>query len=226
MSDVSKAKVAAEIVRRIQSGSVIGVGSGSTVMLALQALGERIRKEKMSIAVVPTSYDTALAAERLGIQVLSPLFEGQLAFGFDGADYVDPQLRLIKGKGAAMLQEKILAKKCHEFVIIVDDSKLVPAFDDATPIPLEVVPTAGALVVARLKKMGAVSITERQARGKHGAVITEAGNIIFDVAFHSVPDDMEDRLKQIVGVVESGLFVGYTREVLVAGSSEIRTLRR
>lgn len=216
-----KEVVARELAQRVKHGEVIGVGTGSTVDLALSALGERVKTEGLKVAVIPTSYQSAWKCEKIGLEVIYPGFCGALAWGFDGADEVDPRNRLIKGRGGAMLQEKILAARCKEFIIIVDETKLVNNLGDRFPIPLEVVPSAISLVERALTKLGATEMFIREGNGKHGPVITEAGNIIVDVRFKVIGDDMESELKKLLGVVETGLFFGYASEIWVARKGEV-----
>lgn len=220
-----KELVAQELAKRVKDGDVIGVGTGSTVDCAIAAIGARVKKEKLNLTVVPTSLQTAWACEALGLKVLAPSFCGELSWGFDGADAVAPHCWLIKGKGGALLQEKILAAKCRHFIVIVDDSKLVQDLSCACPIPLEVVPSARALVEKALKKLAATSFTVREGTGKKGPIITEQGNIIIDVSFAKVTQQLERDLKCILGVVETGLFIGYAHEVLVGSSSGIRSIK-
>lgn len=217
--------VAAELAKRVQNGDRIGVGTGSTVEAALVKIGDRIKQEGLSVQVVPTSIQSAWKCQEIGLNVLHPAFYGELSWGFDGADAVDDNLWLIKGKGGAMLQEKILAARCRKFVIIVDDTKLTRNLADACAIPVEIIPEARIVVERGLNKLGAKEILLRPATGKHGPIITEAGNLILDVTFASVTEDLETKIKAIVGVVESGLFIGYTSEVIVAGKEGIKFLK-
>lgn len=219
-----KTLVAQEIAKRVKSGDVIGVGTGSTVDLAIDAIAKRCREERLDVLVVPSSRDSAIKCECAGLRVLAPTYSGPIAWGFDGADEVDSELRLIKGRGGAMLKEKILAKKCSSFIIIVDESKIVQELGQKG-IPVEVIPEAQGLVCKSLKSIGASEIVVREGSGKHGAVVTEAGNIILDVKFKSVTDNLERDIKSLVGVVESGLFVGLCTEVIVASSSGVKTLK-
>jgi ribose 5-phosphate isomerase A len=150
-------------------------------------------------------------------------YRGYLSWGFDGADQVNNERWVIKGKGGALLQEKILAKRCKKFVIIVDESKVVPQLGVGCPIPVEVVPEALVLAEDGLRSLGATELTLRTGSGKHGPVITERGNIIIDAIFPNVESGLEREIKSLVGVVESGLFIGYASEVIVAGAQGLRS---
>lgn len=220
-----KELVAQELARRVKDGEVLGVGTGSTVDLALQEIGKRVRQEKLSLKVVPTSLQSAWQCHALGLDVLYPEYRGELAWGFDGADEVDGRFMLIKGKGAAMLQEKILAARCKRFVVIVDESKMVQHLGARCPVPVEVIPSGYVLAERGLKALGATEVTIRNCSGgKHGPVITEAGNIVLDASFPVISDCLESEIKSITGVVESGIFTRLASEVLVASAAGVRSL--
>lgn len=216
--------VAQEIAKRVKDGDVIGVGTGTTVDAALTEIGKRVKAEGLRITVVPTSYQSAWRCQELGFIVMYPGYRGHLSWGFDGADQVNTSKWAIKGKGGAMLQEKLLAKRCKKFVIIVDESKVVPELGVGCPIPLEVIPESLILVEDALRAVGAREVTIRTGTGKHGPVITERGNIILDASFSAVAETLEKDLKSIIGVVDSGLFIGYASEVLVAGAQGVYAL--
>jgi len=216
-----KELVAQEIAKRVNDGDVIGVGTGSTVDIALQEIGRRVLQEGLSLHVVPSSYQSAWRCQELGLKVLYPGYRDTLAWGFDGADQVARQRWAIKGKGGALLQEKILAKRCREFVVIVDESKVVERLGFKCPVPVEVIPEGLSIVESGLKAIGAVELNIRSGSGKHGPVITERGNLIIDAVFSDICESTEHEIKGIVGVVDSGLFIGYATEVLVASVSGV-----
>lgn len=208
--------VAKEIAKRVKDGDVIGVGTGTTVDAALTEIGKRVKAEGLRITVVPTSYQSAWRCQDLGFIVMYPGYRGHLSWGFDGADQVSKNRWAIKGKGGAMLQEKILAKRCTKFVLIVDETKVVDQLGHGCPIPVEVVPEAVILADEGLKSLGATEVVIRVGTGKHGPVITERGNIILDATFSNVTERLESDIKSIIGVVDSGLFINYATEVIVA----------
>ena len=196
---------------------MIGVGTGSTVDAAIAQIAQRIKTEGLVVSIVPTSYQSAWACTAAGLTVLSPTYEAELDWGFDGADAVDRQGNAIKGKGAAMLEEKILAAKCKSYFLIVDDSKVDSNICAKSYIPVECVPSSFGYVKRQLKSIGATELVLRDGRpGKHGPVITERGNVIVDATFPSFGVGLEAKIKSIVGVVESGLFEGFANYVLVA----------
>ena len=213
--------VAKEIAKRVKDGDVIGVGTGTTVDAALTEIGKRVKAEGLRITVVPTSYQSAWRCQDLGFIVMYPGYRGHLSWGFDGADQVSKNRWAIKGKGGAMLQEKILAKRCKKFVLIVDETKVVEHLGQGCAIPVEVVPEAVILAEEGLKSLGAQEVVIRVGTGKHGPVITERGNIILDATFSSVTERLEGDIKSIIGVVDSGLFINYATEVMVAKADSV-----
>ncbi len=158
MSDLqaaAKRAVGEHVASMISTGMTLGVGTGSTAAMAIEALGARIRNEGIQVKGVATSF----AAERLARQhgiVLTTLDESpDLDLAFDGADEVDPAFILIKGRGAAQTREKIVASRAKQFVVLVDESKVVEALGYRMPLPVEVVPMAVAPVIQVLKRLGA-----------------------------------------------------------------------
>ena len=222
-----KALVARALAARVKDGDVLGLGSGSTVELAVDQIGQRVAREGLKVAGVPTSHRIAMIAAKAGIDVLSPVTPVELSWGFDGADEVDPAFNLIKGRGGAMLTEKILAKRVKAFVVIVSEDKLVQKLGMRHPIPVEVIPEATPLVTQLLSTLGAREVVLREATQKYGPVITEHNNVILDAWFDNIHPALEREIKQLTGVVESGLFVGTTREIIVASTTRVysRTLK-
>jgi len=211
----AKQKVALQIAAKVKDRDVIGIGSGSTSFLALVAIAERVKAEKLNIKAIATSIELSMACSHLGVP-LTTLFENRPDWLFDGADEVDPKRSLIKGRGGAMFKEKLMMASSLKNYIIIDESKLVDQLCTNFPVPIEVFPLALLHVEERLTALGASSIELRPAKGKDGPVITENGNLIIDAKFDEVPDDLEIKIKSITGVIESGLFIGFDIEVLVA----------
>lgn len=211
----SKVKVANDIAAMAKEGDVIGAGSGSTVYLTLFALAERIRKESLRIEVIPASAEISMTCLQLGIPQTT-LWDKRPDWTFDGADEVDPDRSLIKGRGGAMFKEKLLIKSSGKTFIIVDKSKLVERLGCRFPLPVEVFPGALNLVEKEMRRLGAGEVVLRLAAGKDGPVLTENGNFIFDTRFSYIDPSLEQNLKAITGVIESGLFIGYDVEIVVA----------
>lgn len=220
-----KEKLGEEVASWVKDGEIIGIGTGSTVVEVVKALGRRISKEKIKVYGVPSSRESAVQCARNGIFVLDIRSVSTLAWGFDGADAVDPKGNCIKGKGAALLEEKILASLQEKFFVLVDETKCVDTLD-LIPIPIEVIPSAESFVKKSLETIGAKSISLREGSGKFGATITERGNIILDAAFTGVSAKLEKDITSIVGVVESGLFTSLVSSVVIAGKDGIRKIER
>jgi ribose 5-phosphate isomerase A len=210
-----KEKVAREIAAKVKDGDVLGVGSGSTVYVALLAIAEKIKAEKLNVKAIPTSLEISMFCSKLGIP-LTTLFEHKPDWLFDGADEVDPDKSLIKGRGGAMFKEKLLMSCSPINYIIVDESKIVDKLGTNFPVPIEVFPPALPHVEEQLTVIGANSIVLRPAKGKDGPCITENGNLILDCRFTHMHQNLEKDIKTITGVIESGLFIGYNLEILVA----------
>jgi len=196
----------------IQDGSVVGVGTGSTVAYFIQGLG-RI-KHRIEGAVSSSEQSTRMLTE-LGIPVLDLNAVGPLDLYVDGADECDPHARLIKGGGAALTREKIIAAASRQFICIVDPSKLVPLLG-RFPVPVEVIPMARSHVAREIVKLGGQPVWRE-------GVVTDNGNWILDVHGWQLTDpvSMERDLNAIVGVVCNGLFAARAADLVIAGG-EIR----
>lgn len=212
-----KVLVAQQIASKVRDGEVIGVGSGSTVYLALFALAERMYEENLHIRVIPASMESAMTCTRLGIPQIR-LWEERPDWTFDGADEVDPAQNLLKGRGGAMFKEKLLISSSLITYIIVDESKFVSRLGINFPVPIEVFPPALPYVEKQVRMLGPTSLSLRLAKGKDGPVITENGNLILDAWFDTIDFTLEKDLKKITGVIENGLFIGYDINLLVARS--------
>lgn len=208
-----KEKVAKEIAAKMKDGQIIGVGSGSTVYLALIAIAERIRKDNLHIQVIPSSIEISVTCIQLGIPQTT-LLDKKPDWTFDGADEVDPEQSLIKGRGGAMFKEKLLIRNSTETYIIIDESKFVSQLGSKFPVPVEVFPTSLLYAEKELIALGARDVSLRMAKGKDGPVITENGNFILDAWFDSIESSLERDIKSITGVIESGLFIGYNVEII------------
>ena len=205
----------------VKSGMKLGLGTGSTAIHAVRRVGELMVQGKLKdITAFATSFQTEIECEKLGIPHYS-LNSKQLASGLDltidGADEVDPQSRLIKGGGGAMLIEKLAAYASQAYAIIVDESKLTDNLGLGFPVPVEVVPEARVQASKALEKLGA-NVIIREALRKAGPVITEHGNIILDIKFNTIIDPvlMETELNKIPGVAENGFFTRIRPVVYIA----------
>jgi ribose 5-phosphate isomerase A len=223
-----KAATGRRAAEAVDSGMVLGLGSGSTVFFFLQALGRRLREGSVSrIVGVPTSRETEERARQMGIPLITLVDAGTVDLTVDGADEVDPALDLIKGMGGALLREKMVAQASRRFVIIVDDQKLVPRLGVRSPLPVEVAPFGWDSHLDFLRGLGADPALRTLPGGE--PLFTDNGNHILDCIFpDGIPDpgELSRVLSQRAGVVEDGLFLGMADEVLVGAGGKVRTLKR
>ena len=208
-----KQKVADKIASMVKDGDIIGVGSGSTTYLALLKIADRIRTEQLHIHAIPTSQEIKMACAKLGIPLTS-LLEHKPNWTFDGADEIDPNHNMIKGRGGAMFKEKLLISSSPQTFIIADPSKMVSKLGSRFPVPVEIFPDALIHADQALRSLSPVDIKLRMAQGKDGPIITENGNLILDVWFNNIPDNLENAIKSITGVIESGLFMHYEVKII------------
>jgi ribose 5-phosphate isomerase A len=230
---LSKKQVGEAAAAMVQSGSIVGLGTGSTAAFMIQALGDRLRSgELQDIRGITTSFQAEVLARECGIPLTSLDVVDAIDIAIDGADEVDPNLNLIKGGGAAHFQEKLVAAFARQFVVIVDSGKLVEKLNLNFLLPVEVVPKALNPVAIAIKKLGGQP-TLRMGVKKAGPVVTDQGNLILDVKFPDGidnPAELEQTLNNIPGVLENGLFVGMTDLVLVGevvdGKPNVREIRK
>ncbi len=214
MTDELKQAAAQKALELVQDGMLVGLGSGRTTRYFTEGLG-RLVAEGMKVRGVPTSRNTAALAAQHGIPIVTELV-GQIDLAVDGADEVDPALNLIKGRGGALFREKLVAAASKRFVVVVDESKLVKQLGVGV-LPVEVLPFLWRSTAERLTALG-LSLVLRG--GEETPYVTDNGNLILDVTVEGgigKPKDLGVALKQTIGVVEHGLFVGMTDTVIVAG---------
>ena len=220
-------RLAAETaVDKIQSGMVIGLGSGSTATFMIQDLGQRLRDGRLkNIIGLPTSEATAQLARSLDIPLATLNEQPVIDLTIDGADEIDPNLDVIKGLGGHLLREKIIASVSRRMIIISDHRKLVQRLGMRAPLPVEVIPFARQPVEAFLKALPSRPEI-RQENGQH--YITDEGNIILDCWFEEIEDPHQ--LGQTIiaqpGVVEHGFFFNMATEAVVAAADGIQMLSR
>src|ERR1700756_2168868 len=223
-NDQEKEAAARASLRFVKDGQVVGRGTGSTATYFIKLLGEQV-KNGLHVRGIPTSDRSRELAESLGIP-LTTLDECQeIAVTVDGADEVDPQLRLIKGGGGAALREKIVASATKQLVIVADEAKEGPVLGKF-PLPVEVIRFAQALVAKRIRELGADVQLRTGADGK--PFVTDEHNHILDCRFGQIPDPdgLARKLSDMPGVVEHGLFIGMASVALFARGREIVELRR
>jgi ribose 5-phosphate isomerase A len=208
-----KRAVGERIAAKVSDGAMIGIGSGSATYMALWAIGRRVQRESLSIRIVTSSYETQTAAYTLGIPTV-PLGSVEPEWGVDGADEVDPQGRLIKGRGGAMFMEKILWTTCRKMYLAIDPTKHVERLGQGFPIPIEIDRHAVDLVGRALDGHRCARWSLRLAGGKDGPVVTEWGNFVLDAWFDEIPHGLHAQLKALPGVIETGLFEGFSFEII------------
>ena len=219
-----KRAAAEAAVELVQDGMVVGLGTGSTATFAIEALGRRHR-EGLQFIGIPTSERTAAQAKAANIPLTSFREHREIDLTIDGADEVEREtLNLIKGLGGALLHEKIVAAASRRLAIVVDALKLVDRLGARTPIPVEVVAFGLEVTQGALESIGATAQLRLSATG--APFITDSGNRILDCSFGPIADPatLEKRIKQVVGVVESGLFVSRADVVFVADTSGVHHL--
>ena len=236
MSDLQtqmKQAVATAAVEQIKDGMVLGLGSGSTAALMIEALGAKLSAGQLKdIVGVTTSFQGEVLASQLGIPLRSLAAVDCIDLAIDGADEVDPAFQLIKGGGACHVQEKLVASLAKRFVVVVDSTKIVERLNLDFQLPVEVIPSAWTQVQNTLANLGG-NAQLRMAVRKAGPVITDQGNLVLDVSFDggiSDPENLEKRINNIPGVLENGLFVNIADEVLVGevnnGMANVRHLKK
>jgi ribose 5-phosphate isomerase A len=221
--DSLKQAAAEKALELVRDGMLVGLGSGSTVRYFTEGVG-RLIAEGMRLRGVPTSRATAALAAGLGIPVVEDLV-GPIDLAVDGADEVDPSLGLIKGRGGALLREKLVAAASRRFVCVVDESKVVDRLGQGV-LPVEVLPFLWRTTAERLARL----CTGLRVRGgEEEAYVTDNGNLILDLRFEEGIQDASElasALKGTIGVVEHGLFLGMADSCVVAGADGPRVLGR
>ncbi len=228
-----KQQVGAAAAAMVKSGSIVGLGTGSTAAFMIQALGDRLKSGDLKdIQGVTTSFQGEVLARECGIPLTTLDVIDGIDIAIDGADEVDPDLNLIKGGGAAHTQEKLVEAFSKQFIVIVDSSKLVDKLNLNFLLPVEVLPKALNPVTKAIERLNG-KVTLRMGVKKSGPVVTDQGNLILDVKFTNGIDDavaLEKTLNNIPGVLENGLFVNMVDLVLVGevidGQPTVREIKR
>ena len=227
LQDELKQKAAHRAVEFVDSGMVIGLGTGSTTAFAVVRIGERLKSGDLkNIIGIPTSIRTEKLARELGIPLCGLGDRPQIDVTIDGADEVDPDLNLIKGGGGALLREKVVAQASQKNIIIVDESKLSPRLGTRWALPVEVIPFAAKSEETFLKSMATAVNLRIDNKGQ--PFQTDQNNYILDANFGEMtdPNGLASRLNERAGIVEHGLFLGLASDVIVAAENGIRHLKQ
>jgi len=219
--DEAKALVGQRAAQLVEAGMRVGLGTGSTSVAFIKALGARVQNEGLKIRCVASSDSSTELGRSLGMEVLTLEELPELDLYIDGADEVAPGLALIKGGGAALLREKIVASAAKKFICVVDESKIVEKLGKF-PLPIEIIKMARPLVERRLSDLG-LNPTLRMKKDGSGPLLTDEQNYILDCAsgLISDPEETAAEIRSIVGVVEHGLFLGMAEMALVAGENGV-----
>jgi ribose 5-phosphate isomerase A len=224
----AKRNAAREAVEHVKDGFVIGLGSGSTAAYAIKEIGKLVRRNKWHILGVPTSQQAFQLAVKNRIPITTLDEHPTLNLTIDGADQIDPELNLIKGMGAALTREKLVASASKRNIIIADETKLTKKLGTNHPVPVEVSPPALAVVQTRIRQLKGNPVLRECCQAKVGAAVTDNGNFILDVDFGPIsnPSELNKMLKLLPGVVETGLFIGTADIVYVGTPSHVHRFTR
>lgn len=228
-----KQQAARQALDYVQDGMFIGLGSGSTMAYFIDLLGERLQNGSLhGVQVVPTSEASAARAQALNILVTTLSARDTTAgslpldLAVDGADEVDPCLNLIKGLGRALLREKVVVVHAAQFIVIVDESKLVDRLGTRGPLPVEIIPFEAEAHIRWLDSLGCQAVLWREANGS--PVVTDNGNYLALCSFGKGIPDVQALARALAdrpGILEHGLFLGMASHVIVAGEHGVRLLQ-
>ena len=218
-----KELVAQHAARQVKDGMLVGLGTGSTANCFIQELARRRTEEGLQVTTTASSVVSTIKAQQLGLPLVALEHLTRLDFYVDGADEVSPDMTLLKGQGSDLVREKILARACDTFLVLVDQSKLVDHFGARFAIPVEVMPFAWQLVKHRLEALGGRGELRKNAK-QDGLAVTSHGSLVLDMVFDPELDSkaLNDMLNETPGVVEHGIFHGLTSAVLIAEDGQVQ----
>ena len=210
----AKTRAAREMANRLRDGDVVGVGSGSTSYLTLHALADWAQEKRWHFTAITASLEMEMECRELHVTTTS-LLHSRPAWSFDGADEIDGARNMVKGRGGAMVREKLIMASSPERYVVIDRSKKVDRLGQRVAVPLEIIPESFNLVRSQLEESFNVnSLQLRPSDAKDGPVVTERGNLIVDVRFVDVSSDLDSRLNSVPGVVGTGLFFGFNPTIV------------
>lgn len=219
-----KELVAHHAANLVQNGMLVGLGTGSTANCFIEELAHRRDKEDLQFTAVASSVVSTIKAQALGLPLAAMEHLARIDLYVDGADEVTPDLTLLKGRGADLVREKLLARAADRFVVLVDQGKLASRIGEKYAIPIEVMPFAWQLVKRSLEKIGGQGGL-RQNASKDGLAVTSHGSLVLDMTFDPGMDagTLNQQLNATPGVVEHGIFCGLASSVLIAANGQIET---
>jgi len=221
LKDLQKKIAGEKAAEYIKDGMIIGLGSGSTVYWMLKRLGEMV-EQGMNVKGISSSIRTEGWSREFGIPQTDFSEVQLLDLAIDGANEIDPQFNLLKGGGGSLVREKIVNANSAKLIIIADESKLVSQLGK-TPLPVEILRFGWEVTAIKIAQLGCTPVL----RSREGvSFVSDNGNYIVDCEFETIPnpEKLHHELKQIVGVVETGLFIGMTDIVILAGETEVKII--
>ena len=209
----------------VQSGMIVGLGTGRTASRGILALAERVKEEKLDIRCVPTSHVTETLARQLRLNVIDFAMVERIDFLFDGADEVDQQMRMIKGAGGAMVRERIVAAAAERRVYMVGENKLVPRLGTGATLPVAVLAFGLASIRSNLREMGLNGVVRRTLDGQ--LFLTDNGSLVIDVTMGDYdPEELAAILDSTPGVIDHGLFLNECDELFIETKEGIQRVKR
>jgi ribose 5-phosphate isomerase A len=218
-----KALVAQYAAKQVKDGMVVGLGTGSTANYFIEELARRRTEEGLQVTTVASSVVSTIKAQELGLPMLALEHINRLDLYVDGADEVAPDLTLLKGRGFDLVREKLLARASDQFLVLVDQSKLVERIGERFPLPVEVMPFAWQLVKRTLETLGGQGEL-RQTAGKDGLIVTSYGSLVLDMVFDAAIDitTLNSLLNATPGVIEHGIFYQLASIVMLAVDGQVQ----
>jgi ribose 5-phosphate isomerase A len=225
--DEAKRRAALEAVKHVKDGFVVGLGSGSTAAFAIQEIGQLIKQKGIRVMGIPSSSQSYQLAVAYDVPLTTLDEHPILDLTIDGADEIDNNLDMTKGGGGALTREKIVASASRKVIIVADETKLVDKLGSTFRVPVEVLPFGLATAIAKMKELGGNPFL-REGKGKVGPIVTDNCNYIVDVDFGAIEDAklLDEKLKLIPGVIESGLFIGLADVVYLGKPNGIIKLQK
>ena len=220
-------KAAIEAVKNVESGMVLGLGTGLTANFAMREISRLLKNGSLKdIAGIPSSNQTEELALELGIPLITLEQKSEIDLNIDGADEVDPELNLIKGGGGALLREKIIAQSSKRNIIVVDEQKMSEKLGTKWAVPVQIMEFAYKPVAKFIEGLGATVILRKNQNGQ--PFKTDQGNIIIDCNFGQIKnlDELNQVLNSKAGIIEHGLFIGIADEVIVGKSETVEILTK